>query len=167
MIKSIAVFGINRTYGSVLAVKLAAQPFRILVLSEEFDDCPSLFLDCPDADIQVLNCPAQTGWEADIIVINVSAKNQLKLVGSIREFVTKKIVLNISEIGGEGILNDQIGLESVLPYSRLINLSFIESKEGEMLISSYGSDQDALDETKELLKQAGFVNASFELSESN
>jgi hypothetical protein len=60
-----------------------------------------LFLDYPDADIQVLNCPAQTGWEADIIVINVSAKNQLKLVGSIREFVTKKIVLNISEIGGE------------------------------------------------------------------
>jgi len=138
MIKSIAVFGINRTYGSVLAVKLAAQPFRILVLSEEFDDCPSLFLDYPDADIQVLNCPAQTGWEADIIVINASAQNQLKLVGSIREFVTKKIVLNISEIGGEDILNDE-----------------------------YGSDQDALDETKQLLKQAGFVNASFELSESN
>jgi hypothetical protein len=64
-------------------------------------------------------------------------------------------------------LNDEIDLESELPYSRLINLSFIESKEGEMLISSYGSDQDALDETKELLKQAGFVNASFELSESN
>ncbi|HQS51982.1 MAG TPA: hypothetical protein PLN99_08800, partial [Daejeonella sp.] len=91
MVKSIAVFGVNRTYGSVLAKKLAAHPFRILVLSEEFDDCPSLFLDYPDADIQILNCSAQTGWEADIIVMHVSAKNQLKLVNSIREFVTKKV----------------------------------------------------------------------------
>lgn len=167
MVKSIAIFGINRTYSSVLAEKLAAHPFRILVLSEEFDDCPSLFLDCPDADIQVLNCPAQTGWEADIIVIYVSAENQLKLVNSIREFVTKKIVLNISELRREGSLNDEIDLESLLPYSRLINLSFIENVEGQLLFSISGRDQDALEETKAILKQAGIANVPYELSESN
>ncbi|HEY1061687.1 MAG TPA: hypothetical protein VGE44_08370 [Daejeonella sp.] len=167
MVKSIAIFGINRTYSSVLVEKLAAHPFRILVLSEEFDDCPSLFLDCPDADIQVLNCPAQTGWEADIIVIYVSAENQLKLVNSIREFVTKKIVLNISELRREGSLNDEIDLESLLPYSRLINLSFIENVEGQLLFSISGRDQDALEETKAILKQAGIANVPYELSESN
>jgi hypothetical protein len=77
MVKSIAIFGVNRTNGRVLAEKLAAHPFRILVLSEEIDAIPSLFSDYPDADIQVLNCPAQTGWEADIIVMNVFAENQL------------------------------------------------------------------------------------------
>lgn len=167
MVKSIAVFGVNRTHGSVLAQKLAAHPFRILVLSEEFDDCPSMFLDYPDADIQVLNCPAQTGWEADIIVINVSAESQLKLVNSIREFVTKKIVLNISEFRKEGSLNDEIDLESLLPYSRLINLSFIEGVEGQLLFSISGRDRDALEETEAILKQAGFENVPYELSESN
>jgi len=167
MVKSIAVFGINRTYSSVLAEKLAAHPFRILVLSEEFDDCPSLFLDYPDADVQVLNCPAQTGWEADIIVMNVFAENQPELVNSIREFVTKKIVLNISELSREGSLNDEIDLESLLPYSRLVNLIFIESNGGQMLFSISGRDQDALNETEAILKQAGFVHATCELSESN
>ncbi len=167
MINSIAVFGVNRTYGSVLAKKLAAHPFRILVLSDEIGDCPSLFLDYPDADIQVLNCPAQTGWEADIIVINVSAENQLKLFNSIREFVTKKIVLNISEFRKEDSMNDEIDIESLLPYSRLINLSFIESKVGQLLFSISGRDRDALEETEAILKQAGFANVPYELSESN
>ena len=167
MIKNIAVFGVNRTYGSVLSEKLAVQPFRILVLSDEIDDCPSLFLNYPDADIQVLNCPAQTGWEADIIVINVSAENQLKLLNSIREFVTKKIVLNISEFRREGSLNGEVDLESLLPYSRLINLSFLENVEGQLLFSISGRDRDALDETKALLKQAGFAHVPYELSELN
>lgn len=167
MVKSIALFGINRTYGSVLAKKLAAHPFRILVLSEEFDDCPPLFLNYPDADVQVLNCPAQTGWEADIIVMNVFAEDQLELVNSIREFVTKKIVLNISELRREGSLNYEIDLESLLPYSRLINLSFIESVQGQLLFSISGRDRDALEETEAILKQAGFANVPYELSESN
>ncbi|MCF8452089.1 MAG: hypothetical protein K9G42_02730, partial [Pedobacter sp.] len=151
MVKSIAVFGVNRTYGSVLAKKLAAHPFRILVLSEEFDDCPSLFLDYPDADIQILNCSAQTGGEADIIVMHVSAENQLKLVKSIREFVTKKVVLNITDLSGDRLLNDEIDLESQLPYSRLINLSFIENFEGQVLFSISGRDRDALEETEAIL----------------
>lgn len=165
MVKSIAVFGVNRTYGSVLAKKLAAHSYRILVLSDEIDDCPSLFLDYPDADIQTLNCSAQTGWEADIIVMHVSAENQLKLVNSIREFVTKKIVINITELSGDGSLSNEI--ESLLPYSRLINLSFIESNGGQKGFSISGRDQDAIDETEALLKQAGFVPAPFELRESN
>ena len=167
MVKSIAVFGVNRTYGSVLAKKLAAHPFRILVLTEEIDACPSLFLDYPDADIQILNCPAQTGWEADIIVINVSAGNQLKLINSIREFVTKKIVLIISELRGEASLNDEIDLESLLPYSRLIKLSFIESIAGQLLYSISGRDKDAIEEIDVILKQAGFADVPFELSDSN
>lgn len=167
MVKSIAVFGVNRTYGSVLAEKLAAHPFRILALSDEIDHFPSLLLDYPDADIQILNCPAQTGWEADIIVINVSAEDHLKLVNSIREFVTKKIVLNISEFRKEGSLNDEIDLESLLPYSRLINLSFIESNVGQLLFSISGRDRDALEETETILKQSGFANVPYELSESN
>jgi hypothetical protein len=128
---------------------------------------PSLFSDYPDADIQVLNCPAQTGWEADIIVMNVFAENQLKLVNSIREFVTKKIVLNISELGSEGSLNNETELESLLPYSSLINLSFIESNEGQLLYSISGRDREALEETEAILKQAGFVNVPYELSKSN
>jgi len=167
MVKSIAVFGVNRTYGSVLAKKLAAHSFRILVLSEEMDGYPSLFLDYPDADIQILNCSVQTGWEADIIVMHVSAENQLKLVNSIREFVTKKIVLNISEFRKEDSMNDDIDIESLLPYSRLINLSFIESNLGQLLFSISGRDRDALEETEAILKQAGFANVPYELSESN
>jgi hypothetical protein len=63
MVKSIAVFGVNRTYGSVLAEKLAAHPFRILALSDEIDHCPSLLLDYPDADIQdsELSCSNRLG----------------------------------------------------------------------------------------------------------
>jgi hypothetical protein len=116
---------------------------------------------------KILNCPAQTGWEADIIVINVSAEDHLKLVNSIREFVTKKIVLNISEFRKEGSLNDEIDLESLLPYSRLINLSFIESNVGQLLFSISGRDRDALEETETILKQSGFANVPYELSESN
>ncbi len=167
MVKSIAIFGVSRTNGRVLAEKLAAHPFRILVLSEEIDTIPSLFSDYPDADIQVLNCPAQTGWEADIIVMNVFAENQTQLVNSIREFVTKKVVLNISELGSEGSLNIETELESLLPYSSLINLSFIESNEGQLLYSISGRDREALEETEAILKQAGFVNVPYELSKSN
>ena len=62
---------------------------------------------------------------------------------------------------------NEIELESLLPYSRLINLSFIESNGGQKWFSISGRDQDAIDETEALLKQAGFVPAPFELRESN
>jgi hypothetical protein len=64
-------------------------------------------------------------------------------------------------------LNDEIELESLLPYSSLINLSFIESNEGQLLFSISGRDREALEETEAILKQAGFVNVPYELSKSN
>ncbi|WP_276361431.1 hypothetical protein [Daejeonella sp. H1SJ63] len=167
MVKSIAVFGVSRKYGSVIAEKLAAHSFRLLLVTEENDNCSSLLLRFPEADIQILNCPAQSGWEADIIVLDVPAEDQLELIDSIRGFVTQKIVLNITELNTDDALSYSADIKSLLPYSKVINLSFIESKEGQLMFSISGRHRDALDETEALLKQVGFAHAPVDLLATN
>lgn len=159
MTKSIAVFGVSRIYGSTIAKKLAEHSFRLLLLTEDQEDCPLLLSDYPDADIQILSCPEQSGWEADIIVLDVSEENQQELIESIRSFVTQKIVLNISDLRESTPLIAQTNVEALLPYSRIVNLSFIENKKGDLMFSISGKDREALDETEAILKQIGFSQA--------
>lgn len=163
MTKSIAVFGVSRIYGSAIAKKLAEHSFRILLLTEDQEECSFLLSDYPDADIQILSCPAQSGWEADIIVLDVSEEDQQELIESIRSFVTQKIVLNISDLRESALLTAQTNVEALLPYSRIINLSFLENKEGDLMFSIAGKDREALDETEAILEQIGFSHAPVDL----
>lgn len=162
MIKSIAVFGVNGIHGSVIAEKLAQCSFRILLVSEMQCDYSKIYLNCPDSDIQVVDCPIQAAWESDIILMDVLAGHKLKLIESIREFVTKKIVLNIVDFNRAGTLKDEINVESLLPYGRLVNLSFIRGGEEQSHFSVSGSDKDALEEVEALLELAGFKCAAVE-----
>lgn len=167
MTKSIAVFGVNRIYGSAIAKKLAEHSFRLLLLTEDKEECSFLISDFPNADIQILNCPAQSGWEADIIVLDVAAEDKPELTDSIRSFVTQKIVFNISEPEESSYSYDETDIKFLLPYSRIVNLGFIKNKEEELMFFISGKDKEALDEAKILLKQIGFIHAPVDLLVTN
>lgn len=167
MVKSIAVFGISEGFGPIIAERLLKQSFRLLLISEEKEEYSSLLNSFPEADIQLLDCPAESGWEADIIVLDVSAKDQCRLISSIREFVTQKIVICVNDMNRTDLQDEAVNIKSMLPYSKLINLNLFKSEGDQLMYSISGDDRDTLYESDVLLSQLGFLKAPIDVLTTN
>lgn len=167
MVKSIAVFGLRGGFGPIIAERLLKQSFRLLLITEEKDEYSSLLNNFPEADIQLLDCPAESGWEADIIVLDVRLENQLQLISSIREFVTQKIVIRVNDINRTDLQDEILDIKSMLPYSRLIDLNLIKNEEGQFMYSISGDDKDTLSESDAILSRLGFLKAPIDVLTTN
>lgn len=167
MVKSIAVFGITGTFGSIIAENLIKHSFRLLLITDEKEKCSSLLHDFPDAEIQLVDCPAESGWEADIVVLDASVNDQLQLISSIREFVTQKIVIWVSDMNRTDLQEGILNIKSRLPYSKLIELKLFKNESGQFRYSILGEDKDALNESDSILSQIGFLKAPIDLLITN
>lgn len=167
MVKSIAVFGITGTFGSIIAENLIKHSFRLLLITDEKEECSSLLHDFPDAEIQLVDCPAESGWEADIVVLDASVNDQLQLISSIREFVTQKIVIWVSDMNRTDLQEGILNIKSRLPYSKLIELKLFKNESGQFRYSILGEDKDALHESDSILSQIGFLKAPIDLLITN
>lgn len=163
MVKSIAVFGIKGMFGSIIAEKLVKHSFRLLLINEEIEECSSLLHHFPEADIQLLACPEESGWEADIVILDLTADGQLQLISPIREFVTQKIVIRVSEMKNEELQDQLLTIKSTLPYSKLIDLKLDKNAAGQFMYVISGEDRESLNESDSILSQIGFLKAPIDV----
>lgn len=120
--KTIAIIEGSTTTGLAVAKILAKQDHRLLLLSPAAGNhlaTPDLLKKInPDTEIEIVQCQVNACWEADTIILAITATAPLEeIAGRIREVVTGKTIVCIT--------NDEVikkRLEQLLPYSPIVTL---------------------------------------------
>jgi 8-hydroxy-5-deazaflavin:NADPH oxidoreductase len=145
--KTIAIVGATEKAGAEIAKRFSCMPYRLLLVSNNAEQLSQLFEDIskqnPEAEIDVIECVKEGCWEADIIILAVPGYEEKHAAEIIKEVATQKIVVVLSNAG----------VEQVLPYSKIINVSDI-SASNEIFIS--GNDETVKEEIIQIFKQAGY-----------
>lgn len=123
MKKTIAIIGATEATGKTATMQLASQPgLRLLLLSPDIEALASLTQTLhkkfPDAEIESMTCTRDASWEADIILLTIPEAEEEMVAQLIRDVVTGKIVVHISETGNPSEI-----LQKTLPHSILETLT--------------------------------------------
>ena len=157
--KTFAVITVSEPKSLFLAQQIAkANPILL------FDHNPTkllevhtqILLENPEAKVEMMICPTNASWEADIIILSNDAATDVTLAEKIRKVATGKIIL-VLENEKNAMLSENTGnkLEQLFPYSKVIQS--IEVTED--LTSSFflkGKDADALKTISTLYTNSGF-----------
>lgn len=177
MKKTIAVIGAAGNMGSGISFNLAKAGYRILLAGKDQSKLSNLLTkikeSVPNADVEILDCSKEASWEADIIIPAVPFQSQVEVASKIKDVVTGKIVISISNPLNEtydGLVTDPSTsaaeeLAKLLPYSKIVkafNTVFgadfitpqIDGKTFDTFIA--GDDDEAVLSVTELVKDAGF-----------
>ncbi|MEP6950795.1 MAG: NAD(P)-binding domain-containing protein [Ginsengibacter sp.] len=175
--KTIAIIGATGSMGSAIAKSLSGSSNRVLLFARDIEKLTSLLEEIkevhPNGDVEIIGCPTDACWEADIIIPAVPFGAENEVAEKIRTVATGKIVISISNP-----LNDAYNglvttpdtsaaeeLQKLLPYSKVIkafNTSFaasftnpvIDGKIANVFIA--GNDEESLETVSELVKISGF-----------
>ncbi len=177
MKKTIAIIGAAGNMGSGLARNLARAGYYILIAGKDQNKLNELVLgikqDTPNAEIEILDCSKEASWEADIIIPAVPFEAQNEVASKIKDVVTGKIVLNITNPLNENYDGLVTNLDSsaaeelakLLPHSKIVKAfntvfaaDFITPQfDGETAdVFVAGDDDEAVSTVTELVKDAGF-----------
>lgn len=175
--QTIAIIDAIGTIGSAMAKKLASGPYRLVLMGEDLTKLTglkhSIGENNPDADIELITCATDACWEADIIILAVPYKDEISLIGKIKEVATGKIVVSISDTfyeANEILLTSNLKsigekLQELLPNSKVVKAFSMNyaSKSLVPVISGIelknligGNDNEALETVSLLFKHAGF-----------
>src|SRR5207249_8774521 len=98
--KTIAIIGATGNMGSALAKSLSKGNYRLLLMaknvaqlnatSEEIKKANS------NADVDVIGCPVEASWEADVIIAAVPYGAEKEVAEKIKDVATGKVVISIS-----------------------------------------------------------------------
>lgn len=150
--KTIAIVGATENKGSEIAFRLAGGGYRLLLISNSAEKLSHLSDTIttrnPDAEIDILECVKDGCWEADVIILAVKCSEEKLVAELMKEVATQKIVVSISD---EKNLQEE--LQQVLPYSRLVKVSFTPDAK-EIMINGY--DEEATEEISEIFNLAGY-----------
>lgn len=127
--KTIAIVGATSKAGSALAKKLAFEPFRILIISQdqhrlsELED--AIKTTSPQAEVEKIDCIKEACWEADIIILAVDPVTQRDASEKIKQVATQKIVMHFIDEDISDILQIQSAeeLKAALPYSKIFTVN--------------------------------------------
>jgi hypothetical protein len=149
--KTIGILDASTKWGIEIAERLANTDCRLLLISDNSEKLNSLAENLKaekcKADIVCMECVKEGCWEADIIIWTMAVKEEKAIAERMKEVAIQKIVVKIDEEE-----NSSIELQSLLPYSKLINIYWdYPSKEMEIK----GSDNEALMEVTHIFENAG------------
>lgn len=143
-----------------LLEKLAAQNFPIiLVAGEEVEKnhfSESFQKEILDAEIEVLDCPKNGCWEADIIAFVGSENFEMNLLLKIEEFATQKIIMFISKLNEEKATFSVVQLQEIqetLPNSKIVPV-LINPEAQKVFVS--GEDPAAVEKVNFIFETIGF-----------
>jgi len=177
MKKTIVIIGAAGNMGSAIAHSLAHAKYRILLMDRNSEKSQAVYNSIkilnPEADLEIVNCAYESSWEADIIIPAVWYQDQESVAQKIKEIVTGKIVLSISNPLNEsfdGLLTSSDTsaaeeLQKLLPHSKIVKAfnttfaaDFKEPQIGGIKVDSFiaGDDADAVTTIAEMVKDAGF-----------
>lgn len=177
MKKTIAVIGAAGNMGSGISNNLAKAGYKILLAGNDQYKLVGLLNkiknETPKADVEILDCSKEASWEADIIIPAVPYQSQEEVAEKIKEVVTGKIVISITNPLNEtysGLVTspETSGAEELaklLPYSKIVkayntvfaadfNTQKIDGKIADVFIA--GDDEESVAEVSELVKDSGF-----------
>lgn len=170
--QTIAIIGAGGNMGSATARNIAGGNYRLLLFDSDPDQLDSLKdniqQDHPEADFEIMHCPHECSWEADIIILAVSDGVKKEIVDRIRDVATQKIVISIVNPINEAISKQPTEhhasaaekLQQWLPHSKVV-IAFnttndpdieqpsIDGSQADAFIA--GDNQDALESVRELL----------------
>ena len=163
--------------GSAISKSLSRGNYRLLLMSEEQDKLQQLAAEIREAnreaDLEVVDCPAEAGWEADIIIPAVPFDAEKEVAEKIREVANQKIVISIANplnASFDGLVTapDSSAAEELqkrLPNSRVVkafNTTFAADFSApvinEKLVDAFiaGDDEETVENVKELVSTVGF-----------
>ncbi|WP_439516558.1 NADPH-dependent F420 reductase [Sediminibacterium sp.] len=175
--KTIAIIGATGNMGSAISKSLSKGNYRLLLKANEEDKLDVLVKEIESiqtkAEVGVAVCPAEAGWEADIIILALPFGAEKEVAKKIKEVANQKIVISISNplnetFDGLVTASDTSAaeeLQKLLPNSKVIkafNTTFaadfsspvIDGKQVDAFIA--GNDEEALQTVSELVTTAGF-----------
>ena len=173
----IAIIGAGGNMGSAIAKSIAGGNYRLLLFDRNPKQLDSLheeiLEDHPEADVELMNCPHESSWEADIIILAVPHGAEKGLAEKIREVATQKIVISIANPVDEDfnqLITDPGSsaaeeLQQWLPNSKVVkafNTTFaadfeqpvIDGKKVDAFIA--GVDEKAIQSVIDLVETVGF-----------
>ncbi|WP_138430926.1 NADPH-dependent F420 reductase [Fodinibius saliphilus] len=175
--QTIAIIGAGGNMGSAIAKSIAGGNYRLLLFDRNSEQLGSLheeiLKDHPEADVESMNCPHESSWEADIIILAVPHGAEKGLANKIREVATQKIVISIanpvdvdfSELTTDSDTSAAEELQEWLPNSKVVKAfnttleaDFEQPVIGGKQVDAFiaGDDENAIQTVTELAKTVGF-----------
>ncbi|HEY1024015.1 MAG TPA: NAD(P)-binding domain-containing protein [Sphingobacteriaceae bacterium] len=175
MKQTIAIIGATGNMGSAIARSLSEGPYRLLLMARDSEKLHALQteISVSGADAEIIGCPKDASWEADIIILAVPYAAEAEIAPKIRQFATRKIVISIAnplnETSNALVTTSDTSaaeeLQKLLPNSTVVkalNTTFaadfsnpvIDGKTVDSFIA--GNDEDALLEVTKLVETIGF-----------
>jgi len=163
--------------GSAISKSLSKGNYRLLLKSGDTDKLKKLSSEIkathPSADLELMTCPTEASWEADIIILAVPFEAEKEITERIRDVANQKIVVSIANPLNQSFdgLVTRPGtsaaeeLQKLLPNSKVVkafNTTFaadfstpvIDGKQVDAFIG--GNDKEAVETVKGLVSTAGF-----------
>ena len=175
--QTIAIIGATGSMGSAISKSLSKGNYRLLLKSGDTDKLKKLSSEIkathPSADLELMTCPTEASWEADIIILAVPFEAEKEITERIRDVANQKIVISIANPLNQTFdgLVTRPGtsaaeeLQKLLPNSKVVkafNTTFaadfstpvIDGKQVDAFIG--GNDKEAVETVKGLVSTAGF-----------
>ncbi len=175
--QTIAIIGAAGHMGSAVARNLARAGHRILLAGPKRDQLETLLATIkaitPNADVDILDCSHEASWEADVIIPAVPHAVQGDVAAKIKDVVTGKIVVSITNplnATYDGLVTGPMmsgaeELAALLPHSKVVkafNTVFAADFAAPILGGKpldcfiAGDDDQAIATVSRLVQDAGF-----------
>lgn len=174
---TIAIIGASGSMGSALARNISKADYRLLLFDNDKSKLQDLLKSIksvtPAADVEIMDCVKESGWEADVIIPAVWYQSQAEVAEKIKDVAMNKIVISIANPLNDtydGLLTDPSTsaaeeLAKLLPHTKIVkafNTTFaadfstpnLAGKTVDSFIA--GDDEEAVETVSKLVKEVGF-----------
>lgn len=177
MKKTIAIIGASGNMGRGLSKALAKAGYPVLMAGPTRSNLEHAWMtiksQLPQANLEILDCAREAGWEADVIIPAVPYKAQSAVAGRIKDVAIGKVVISVTnplnDFGGgfagdvttsaaEELADQLTHSHIVKAFNTVIVTDFGFPQLDGQTIDGFvaGDDPDAVALTQELVRDAGF-----------
>jgi hypothetical protein len=145
--RTFAVLGVSET-NSIFLAKQIAKTNPVLLFDHDAVVLNTVYsqilLEYPNAKAEIMICPTNASWEADVIILSNAGTTDVNLIEKIRNVATGKIVLFL-----ENKMNTNTGgnsaekLQHLFPFSKVVN-SFESTDDFNDSLFLNGNDKEAV-----------------------
>jgi ketopantoate reductase len=143
--RTFAVLGVSET-NSIFLAKQIAKTNPVLLFDHDAVVLNTVYsqilLEYPNAKAEIMICPTNASWEADVIILSNAAATDGNLIEKIRNVATGKIVLFLENKKNTGE-NSSEKLQDLFPFSKVVQ-SFESADNSNDSLFLNGNDNEAV-----------------------
>jgi hypothetical protein len=145
--RTFAVLGVSET-NSIFLAKQIAKTNPVLLFDHDAVVLNTVYsqilLEYPNANAEMMICPTNASWEADVIIISNAAATDSNLIEKIRNVATGKIVLFLENKKNTDISgNSPEKFKHLFPFSKVVQ-SFESADDFNNSLFLNGNDKEAV-----------------------